>query len=81
MNLEKYFESPEFLKKFKKCSYIVLGLLVVIDFVIPRHQPHFFWDKIPGFSALYGFIACSMIVVVSKWVGKKWLMKPDDYYD
>jgi hypothetical protein len=53
----------------------------MVDFVIPRHEVHFFGDKIPGFWSLFGFIACVVIIVVSKWLGKHGLMKNEDYYD
>tara|TARA_Y100000031_G_C8130415_1_gene342621 strand:- start:8 stop:274 length:267 start_codon:yes stop_codon:yes gene_type:complete len=81
LSLEKYFENPVNMKKIKKLTYIVLFLLVLIDFFIHRHHVAFFWDKIPGFNALYGFIACILIIIVSKALGKHWLSKPEDFYD
>lgn len=77
MDLEK----PENIKKIKNFSYIILAILVLIDFFIHRHHVFFFWDKIPGFNAFYGFIACIIIIIGSKTLGKRWLMKPEDYYD
>lgn len=74
-------EKPENIKKFKNFSYIILAILVLIDFFIHREHVTFFWDKIPGFSALYGFIACAITIIGSKALGKRWLMKPEDYYD
>ena len=68
-------------KTVKKIAYGVLVLLVVVDFIIPRHEIHFFGDKIPGFWSLFGFIACILIIVVSKWIGHHGLMKDEDYYD
>ncbi len=68
-------------KTVKRIAYGVLALLVVVDFIIPRHEIHFFGDKIPGFWSLFGFIACILIIVISKWIGHAWLMKDEDYYD
>jgi hypothetical protein len=68
-------------KTVKRIAYGVLVLLVVADFIIPRPEIHFFGDKIPGFWSLFGFIACVLIIVVSKWLGQHWLMKDEDYYD
>lgn len=65
----------------KRIAYVLLALTVVIDFFLPRPYLHFVWDKIPGFSAVYGFISCILIIVVSKALGKLWLSKPEDYYD
>jgi hypothetical protein len=68
-------------RKVKQIAYGILLLLIMVDFVIPRHEVHFFGDKIPGFWSLFGFIACVVIIVVSKWLGKHGLMKNEDYYD
>ena len=68
-------------RKVKQIAYGILLLLIIVDFVIPRHEVHFFGDKIPGFWSLFGFIACVVIIVASKWLGKHGLMKNEDYYD
>lgn len=65
----------------KRIAYAILALTVVLDFFIPRDYVHFFWDEIPGFSAVYGFIACILIIIVSKALGRYWLSRPEDYYD
>jgi len=64
-----------------KILYGILGLLVVLDWFAPRHHHHFFWDSIPGFSAVIGFIACVILIFFSKWIGHAFLMKREDYYD
>ena len=68
-------------KTVKKLAYGILVLLVAADFIIPRHEIHFFGDKIPGFWSLFGFISCALIIVVSKWLGHHWLMQDENYYD
>ena len=68
-------------KTVKKIAYGILVLLFIVDFIIPRHEIHFFGDKIPGFWSLFGFTACVVIIIVSKWLGKNGLMKDEDYYD
>ena len=68
-------------KTVKKLAYGILVLLIVADFIIPRHEIHFFGDKVPGFWSLFGFISCALIIVVSKWLGHHWLMRGEDYYD
>ncbi len=61
-------------------SIVVLALLIVGDLFIPRHQPHFIGDIIPGFWAGFGFLACVLIVIISKWLGAVFLFRPDSYY-
>ena len=68
-------------KTVKKIAYGILILLFIVDFIIPRHEIHFFGDKIPGFWSIFGFSACVVIIIVSKWLGKNGLMKDEDYYD
>jgi len=68
-------------KTVKKFAYGILVLLIVADFIIPRHEIHFFGDRIPGFWSLFGFISCALIIVVSKWLGHHWLVRDEDYYD
>lgn len=65
-----------------KLLYITLAVIVIGDFLAHREHAEFFWDKIPGWSALYGFISCVLIVVVSKFIGHQLgFMKKEDYYD
>ncbi len=65
----------------KGCSYAVLGGMIIGDLFIPRHHAHFIGDIIPGFWAAFGFIACVLIIIVSKWLGTAFLFRPDDYYE
>ena len=58
---------------------IVLQLMFFLKLVDP---PHFrFEERIPAFGSLYGLASCVAIIVVSKFLGKKWLMRREDYYD
>jgi hypothetical protein len=68
-------------KAAKRIAYGALFILIIVDFIIPRHEIHFFGDKIPGFWSLFGFIACVLIIIVSKWIGHLGLMQDENYYD
>ncbi len=84
LSLEKCFENPENVKKLKKGCYVMFFLLVLIDFFIHRHHAAllpFGLDNIPGFNALFGFLACAITLIGSKWIGSRWLSKPKDFYD
>ena len=68
----------------KKLRYILIGSILlscVLGFIFQNPHPHFWWQKIPIFDVLFGFIGCIVIIVVSKWLGHHWLMKDEDYYD
>jgi hypothetical protein len=79
--MKDYLENPENIKKLRKLFYASLILAVAADFFVRREHVAFFWDKLPGFSAVYGLISCILIIVVSKALGHKWLIKKEDYYD
>lgn len=68
-------------KKIKIIIAVILGIVVLSDFLVHRHHPYFIWDEIPGFYALYGLLSCIVIVIVSKFIGHHGLMKKEDYYD
>ena len=68
-------------KIMKRIAYAVLILILVIDFFIPRHEIHFFGDGIPGFWSLFGFVACILIILISKWLGHLGIMQDENYYN
>ena len=59
----------------------ILALLVILDVIIPAKYERFPWDGICGFGAVYGFVSCVLIIVVSKALGYALLYRPEDYYD
>jgi hypothetical protein len=64
--------------------YVCLAASVLAGVLVNFHeQAHaaFLWQEIPGFSAIYGFIGCILIIVVSKALGHHWLQKEEDYYE
>lgn len=79
--LEKIFENKPLMATCRKVAYVAMGLLVVWDFFIHRHHEYFWWDKVTGFSSILGFVSCVIIILGSKWLGKVWLQKEEDYYE
>ena len=73
-------------KKYTKIRWrlliTALVIILVADFLVERHAGENFWEAIPGWGALFGFISCALIIFVSKFIGKKGgIMKREDYYD
>ena len=60
---------------------ICIALVCILGFLFPNKHPHFWWQKIPVFDAIFGFIGCIIIIFFSKWLGHRWLMKDENYYD
>jgi di/tricarboxylate transporter len=82
--LERLLEDPARMKRLKRGS---IGLLVVIAGVeiaaglMPgEHHHHFAFEGWPAFGSAYGFLSCVVIILVSKFIGKKWLMRNEDHY-
>ncbi len=68
-------------KTIKRTAYAALILIILIDFFIPRHEIHFIGDQIPGFWSLFGFVACILIILISKWIGRLGIMQDENYYN
>ncbi len=81
MKLDRIFENSDTMRLLKWVFYAAAAVFVALDFVIPRHHLHFFWDEIPGFSAVFGFISCVLIIIFAKTVGKLLLQRDEDYYE
>ena len=54
-------------------------LLFGLDFVLHRHASHP-WEEIFGFYAIYGFVACVLLVLLAKEM-RKLLMRDENYYE
>lgn len=66
-----------------RLSFVGLALLVAWDvlFVSKEHAHTWAEKNIPGFWAIFGFVACVVIIIVSKWYGHLGIMTREDYYD
>ena len=73
------FDNPRNVSRFLLGFYIICGILFVADFVVHRHTVHP-WEGLPGFYAIYGFVACVILVLIAKEM-RKVLMRKEDYYD
>jgi hypothetical protein len=73
------FDDPNNVKRAIRILFLVCGLTFVLDFVIHRHVDHP-WESLIGFYAVYGFVACVLLVLAAKAM-RVVLMRKDDYYD
>jgi hypothetical protein len=72
------------LKTVIRICLAVLVLLVVVDalpFIVDKEHAHTKAEHYVGFWSLFGFVACVLIVYVSKWFGHAGIMTREDYYD
>ena len=75
-----WFDHPKNIKRLKAGFYIVLALLVLPDFFMHKHTLFSSVEAWPGFYAFFGFVACVIIILVSKLFGFA-LKVREDYYD
>lgn len=71
--------------RLKRWFYVGLAVVALAEIVLPLvfrgGHPHFSFESFPAWGSLYGLISCLAIIVVSKLIGKAWLMRREDYYD
>ncbi len=83
--LERQLEDPVRFARIKRGFYIGLVVVALAEIILPLifHDGHSFFsfEKIPAWGSLYGLISCAAIIVVSKIIGKVWLMRREDHYD
>lgn len=66
-------------------KWILFGLyacctaLVAVDFLIHRHI-YTDIEKIPAFYAIYGCVACIVLVIIARWM-RIILIRDENYYD
>ncbi len=78
---KKYlFDNPRNVKILLGCFYVSLVVLLLIEFLLHKH-PHFGWEAWPEFFAVYGFVACVVLVIVAKYFLRPLVKRDEDYYD
>ncbi|PDT09903.1 MULTISPECIES: hypothetical protein [unclassified Rhizobium] len=77
-----FFGAEEYAQQRRRLFYLALVLIVIADFLVPREHAEYLWDRLPGWSAVYGFGSCVLLIFVSKFLGHRaGLMRREDYYD
>ena len=73
------FDKPRNVNRLLRSFYLICAILLILDVVLHRHVIHS-WENIPGFYAIFGFIACVLLVLIAKEM-RKVVMRKEDYYD
>jgi len=74
------FDNPRNVKVLLGCFYVSLLVLLIVEFFVHKH-PHFGWEAWPEFYAVYGFVACVVLVVAAKYILRPLVKRREDYYD
>ena len=76
---QNWFYQKGAIKKLWIGAAIVLALTVLLEFFVDLH-PHFKVEAYFAFHAVYGFLACVIMVLFAKLLGY-FIKRKDDYYD
>ncbi len=83
--LERRLEDPIRFARIKRWFYVGLAIVAVAEIVLalmfPSDHSHFWFERFPAWGSLYGLASCVAIILVSKFIGKVWLMRREDHYD
>ena len=74
-----FFYRKDVIRNILYVFYALSAILALVDFVIHRHI-YTDIEKVPMFYAIYGFVACSILVFVAKAM-RIFLIRDEDYYD
>jgi hypothetical protein len=74
-----FFDNPKNVRWILRIFYLLCIVLVALDFIVHRHI-YLYFEEIPAFYAIYGFIACVVLVVLAKLM-RLVLMRDEHYYD
>ena len=82
-----WFEHKENIDKMLRVFWGLCALLFALDLIDTLGIWHFkhpheghVWQKFPGFFAIYGFVACVVLVEIAKQM-RKVVMRDEDYYE
>ena len=73
------FDNPRNVRLVVRILVVCCVILFGLDFVLHRHVAHP-WEGFGGFYAIYGFIACVILVMLAREL-RKAVMRDEDYYD
>jgi len=72
------FDKPRNVTRLLRSLYAICALLLLLDFILHRHVTHS-WESIPGFYAIFGFVACVSLVLAAKLL-RKLVKRNEGYY-
>ena len=79
-NKKHIWDETKNIKTLLKIFFSICVVLFAADFVVHK-ETHMPWEEWPGFYAIYGLVACVILVLVSKYILRPLVMRKEDYYD
>jgi hypothetical protein len=60
--------------------FVILAVLVGLNFVIRPEEAHFGWDSLPGFFAGFGLVIGAILLFVLEKIVRPLLARKEDFY-
>ena len=75
----RFLDRPANPRRIRRVFYALCAALVGIEVVLHRHSVHA-WEGAFAFYAVYGFVACVVLVLAAKQM-RRVLMRRESYYE
>jgi len=80
-----WFLKPRNVRRVLVGLFVTCSLFFGLDFLFALtgfdKHPYFQWEQWPGFHAVFGFVACVLLVLVSRFLLRPLVMRDEDYYE
>jgi hypothetical protein len=74
------FDKPKNIRRVLYGLFLSLLLLLALEPFVHKHS-YFPWEEWFGFSAVFGFVACVLLVLAAKYILRPLVKRDEDYYD
>jgi hypothetical protein len=69
-------------KRWVSATLVLIALTEITSpLIFDAGHAHFWFEDIPAWGSAFGLVACVAIIIGSKFLGKLWLTRPENYYD
>jgi hypothetical protein len=81
MEKKHLFDDRRNVKRLLAVFFGACVLLLLSEFFLDKSHSLFAWERWPEFYAVYGFVGCVLLVLVSKYVLRPLVMRDEDHYE
>ncbi|HET97760.1 MAG TPA: hypothetical protein ENN98_03540 [Desulfurivibrio alkaliphilus] len=74
------FDQPRNVQRVLYGLFALLGISLALEPFIHKHS-YFPWEDWLGFYAIYGFVACVLLVLGAKYILRPLVKRDEHYYD
>jgi uncharacterized membrane protein len=67
-------------KKMLIACVMALLLTVVLEIAFVHHKIYYPWHGLTGFDIFFGFLGCMAVIAISKFLGKAFIQRKENYY-